>query len=294
MTTILIVDDSPVDQRLAGGLVESVGMRPFFAANGREALGVVEEAAPDIVLTDMQMPELDGLELVQELKSRKPSLPVVLMTAFGSEELAVAALKNGAASYVPKRNLARELTSTLDVVLGMVRFRRQRSHVLSSLEETQSRFQLDNDWTHIQPLIEHFQHQLREANFCGEGDLVRVGTALHEALHNAIEHGNLELDSADREGSTGEYVAKAAQRREVPPYCERQVRVVSHMNRECVTYSIEDQGPGFDTGNLPDPTDPANLEKQSGRGLFLIRVFMDDVSFNPTGNRITMSKRRSR
>jgi anti-sigma regulatory factor (Ser/Thr protein kinase) len=58
------------------------------------------------------------------------------------------------------------------------------------------------------------------------------------------------------------------------------------------TISIRDQGPGFDPKSLPDPTDPENIGKISGRGLLLIRTFMDDVRFNDTGNEITLVKRK--
>ena len=54
---------------------------------------------------------------------------------------------------------------------------------------------------------------------------------------------------------------------------------------------VRDDGRGFDPSKLPDPTDPANLQKCCGRGLFLIRTFMDEVRFNDTGNEITMIKR---
>ena len=77
----------------------------------------LERAAPALVLTDIQMPEMDGLELVRQMKSRFPAIPVVLVTAYGSEEVAAIALKVGAASYVPKRNLNRDLVPTLQVVL---------------------------------------------------------------------------------------------------------------------------------------------------------------------------------
>ena len=56
---------------------------------------------------------------------------------------------------------------------------------------------------------------------------------------------------------------------------------------------IRDEGPGFDPDGLPDPTDPENLTKASGRGVLLIRTFMDEVRFNDTGNEITMIKRCS-
>ena len=54
----------------------------------------------------------------------------------------------------------------------------------------------------------------------------------------------------------------------------------------------EDDGPGFDVSTLPDPTDPANLERPSGRGVLFMRTFMDDVRYNPTGNCVTLLKRR--
>ena len=111
MTTILVVDDNPMDQRLAGACVEEHGLSPIFASNGREALEMIERQPPDVVLTDLQMPELDGLQLVQKVRQSHSSVPVILMTAFGSEEVAADALRAGAASYVPKK-LLRELLAT--------------------------------------------------------------------------------------------------------------------------------------------------------------------------------------
>jgi anti-sigma regulatory factor (Ser/Thr protein kinase) len=61
--------------------------------------------------------------------------------------------------------------------------------------------------------------------------------------------------------------------------------------RDCVEYVIRDEGPGFDPTKLPDPTDPVNLERPCGRGLLLMRTFMDAVKYNKTGNQVTMSKR---
>jgi anti-sigma regulatory factor (Ser/Thr protein kinase) len=65
------------------------------------------------------------------------------------------------------------------------------------------------------------------------------------------------------------------------------------MSREQATITIRDEGPGFDPSSLPDPTDPENIGKISGRGLLLIRTFMDDVRFNETGNEITLVKKKS-
>ena len=64
------------------------------------------------------------------------------------------------------------------------------------------------------------------------------------------------------------------------------------LTRGSATFVVRDEGPGFDTSRLPDPTAPENVAQVNGRGLFLIRTFMDDVRFNERGNEITMTKRR--
>ena len=71
------------------------------------------------------------------------------------------------------------------------------------------------------------------------------------------------------------------------------MEVVAKIDRSRITVAVRDEGAGFDPDGLPDPTDPANLQKVHGRGLMLIRTFMDEVSFNETANEITMVKRAS-
>src|SRR6476661_5975259 len=103
MATILVVDATAVDRFLAGSLLEEVpGWHAVYAGDGREALAYLKNAVPHLVLTDLQMPEVNGLELVEAIRHDYPFVPVILMTAHGSEEIAATALQKGAASYVPK------------------------------------------------------------------------------------------------------------------------------------------------------------------------------------------------
>ena len=133
MATVLIVDDSPLDRRLASRMLEEIGLRVTCAEHGREALEKMGHSIPDMVLTDMQMPEMDGLQLVEEIGKRHPATPVIVMTAFGSEETAVVALQKGAASYVPKHNLARDLVNTVKNVLSVARAKRETRAMLDSM-----------------------------------------------------------------------------------------------------------------------------------------------------------------
>lgn len=295
MPKVLVVDDNPMDRHLAGTLVEKCpGLGATYAANGREALATLQGEGADLVLTDLLMPEMDGLDLVKEIREQHPLVPVVLMTAYGSEEIAIQALKQGAASYVPKRNLAHDLQETLEGVLAAAKSGRQQQRLLECLTQTESHFLLDNDPALIPPLIGHLQENLARMKLCDEIGRIRVSVALQEALVNAIHHGNLEVGSELREKDEKHYYGLIEERRRHKPYSLRRVHVIAKESPAEAHYVIRDEGPGFNPAILPDPTDPANLERVYGRGLLLIRTFMDEVYHNESGNQITLIKRRDK
>jgi CheY-like chemotaxis protein/anti-sigma regulatory factor (Ser/Thr protein kinase) len=291
--TVLVVDDSAIDRHLAGAIVQKLeGWKATFAGNGVEALASLKVEQPDLVLTDMLMPEMDGLELVTAIRSQYPLLPVILMTAHGSEDIAIQALQRGAASYVPKKSLARDLNETMESVLALATSTRKQQLILDSLHRHEIEFLVDNDVVLVPPLVSHLEESIVKMKLCEPAGLILLGVALHEALTNAIFHGNLELSSALKEADEKKYYALAAERRRQEPYASRRVRVTATLTRPELMFVVADEGPGFDPSLLPDPTDPSNLERVSGRGLLLIQTFMDHVEHNDKGNVITMVKHR--
>jgi len=290
MATVLVVDDSMVDREIAGAFVKQEGATVVYAEHGVEALEIIERDLPDIVLTDLQMPEMDGLQLVEHLHDNLPKLPVILMTAWGSEDTAVTALRAGAVSYLPKKEMKRDIGEALRSVLATVESTREREKVCRYLQHSESYYLLDYDPAGPQALISYLQASLAQLDFCDESGLSQVSMALIEALTNALDHGNLELDSALRELGDSEYRDLGNQRSKQSPYCDRRVHITSRLTPTQATFVIRDEGPGFDVSSLPDPTDPENLLKPSGRGVTLIHAFMDEVQFNDLGNEITMIK----
>lgn len=289
---LLVVDDALVECRLAGGLVEkALGWNVTSATSGAAALDAIRATPPDLVLTDLLMPEMDGLELTGAIREQFPSVPVVLMTAHGSEELAIRALKTGAASYVPKRTLARDLAETLDQVLTAARASRCQQRLLECLDRVETSFLLDNDPALLPPLIAQMQETLSRLGVCDQHTQIRVGIALEEALLNGLYHGNLELSSELRQDGSDRYYELGRQRLGQEPYRSRRLYIHSGVSRGAAIFTVRDDGPGFDVAALPDPTDPENVIRASGRGLLLIRTFMDDVRHNERGNEITMVKR---
>ena len=294
MVKILVVDDSPADRELAGALLEEhSGWEAMYAEDGRAALTQLAQQQPDIILTDLQMPCVDGLELVEAVRRDHPAVPVILMTAHGSEDTASQALRLGASSYVPKRHLMRDLIGTVEDVINVTEAGRNKRLILDCLAEGSLRFVLSNDVTRLPPLIAYFQDVMGQMKLTNQNGLIRIGTAVYEALVNAIEHGNLEVPSALRaQDDRRPYNELVRKRLREQPFCARKVYVSARFSSAEAGFTIRDEGPGFDPSILPDPTDPANFESVSGRGILLIRSFMDEVSFNATGNEITMVKRR--
>lgn len=295
MATVLVVDDSPIDRQLVGGLLrQETDWVVEFAEDGAAAIDCIRQRAPDLVITDMQMPGVNGLELVAAVRKSFSQVPVILMTGRGSEEIAVEALRTGAASYVPKRALSTTLVETSRRVLSAFQDDRHRAELLRRTSLRIESFELENDVNLLLSLSRHLQQMLGDTWAIDRTDRLRSGTAFEEALLNALYHGNLEVSSDLKEIDHTAFYRMVELRRTMSPWRDRRIRVTVRLTTVDVEVVIQDEGPGFDPGSLPDPTDPENLDRPCGRGVMLMRAFMDEVNYNETGNEVTLRRRRIR
>jgi CheY-like chemotaxis protein len=293
LAPILVVDDSAVSRRLAGGLIQKgTGRSVIYAENGREAMGLLERIEPAAVVTDLQMPEMGGLELVEAIRAKHPRTPVILMTAYGSEVVAMRALKAGAANYVPKKCLAKDLVDTIHQVFAVVEGHQRRARLLGCQTSRSSKFEIENDPDLLAPLVGLLQEDLLAFEIGDETARMRVGVALQESLANALFHGNLECSSDLRQDDERIFYRLADERRTLEPYGARRIRVESHVDRDEARIVIKDEGPGFNVASLDKPFDPEDLMRVGGRGMLLIRTFLDEAFHNETGNQITLVKRK--
>ncbi|MBW1962259.1 MAG: sigma-54-dependent Fis family transcriptional regulator [Deltaproteobacteria bacterium] len=102
MDTVLIVDDEKNYPPIIAAVLQDEGYETLMAYSGQEALNILERSDVDLVLTDMKMPGISGIELLERIKARDPDLPVIMMTAYGTVEKAVEAMQKGAYSYILK------------------------------------------------------------------------------------------------------------------------------------------------------------------------------------------------
>jgi CheY-like chemotaxis protein len=292
VTKILVVDDANADRALASGLLtRSIDCTIVEAVDGNDALSKVQQQQPDLVLTDLEMPGLNGLELVAAIKEDYPLIPVILMTGKGSEEIAARALKEGAASYVPKRKLADDLCGTVKHVLNASRENQVLSQLMHYLTDCECVFVLQNDLTLIRSLVSYLMQMIRCLPLGDETERLRVGIALEAALSNAYYHGNLELGSTNNAEDRRKFDELARERYFEKPYRERKIRIRTKISRDEAVFIVRDDGPGFDAEAYL-PTDDNMADQTTGRGLRLMFAVMDEVSFNEAGNEVTLLKRR--
>ncbi len=291
MSTLLVVDDSAVDRKLVSGLLaREPSWSVISCENGKEAIALMEPPLPDLIVTDLQMPEMNGLELVEALKEEWPFIPVILLTAKGSEQIAADALHLGAATYVPKRRLSLDLVDAVRRILGFVEADRDGHRLSHYLCESAQVFELRNDLEQLEQLTRLVQKQLRCLPLGDETERLRVSLALEEALRNSCLHGNLEMDDLS-EISRGELAQTIKSRAAQQPFSHRHVRVSVSINRIAATFTIRDQGTGFNHQSKLATAVLDDQEHSSTRGLALMRTIFDEVSFNEVGNEVTLIKR---
>jgi DNA-binding NtrC family response regulator len=138
---ILVVDDEASARSALAELLKGEGYVVETAGDGFKALGKLEEFSPSLVLSDLNMPGMDGVELLRKLKETNPELPVVLMTAFGGVETAVSAMREGAIDYLTKPLNMDELLIVVQRALEQSKLRQEASNLRGQLRE---RYSFDN------------------------------------------------------------------------------------------------------------------------------------------------------
>ena len=132
---ILVVDDEPVQRELIGGFLKKQGFEVVAAESAESALALFQQHAFDLVLTDQKMAHMSGLELLQAVRAINPETPVILITAFGTIEAAVAALKQGAVDYLTKPLNLDELLLRIQLVSERYRILNENRELREALRE---------------------------------------------------------------------------------------------------------------------------------------------------------------
>jgi len=233
-------------------------------ATGRQALEKLERGDFDLVISDLAscpVDDIDGLQLIAQI-SKKATAPVIV-SADATEANVRKAFKVGASNYLQRpydqENLDKIVEKTLSYKLRRVESAPILPHVRETIE-----IELPSDVRYLDGVLSYLVERAAKFGIV-RPDASNIFVALDEALANAIKHGNKSDPS-------------------------KTVHVRADISTREARFTISDEGEGFDIAAVPDPCDPANLFKPSGRGVMLIHHIMDDVRYNQRGNEVVMVK----
>lgn len=293
MPNVLVVDDSATQATQIAAILKHRGADVRTAGNGVEALAALQEQLPDVVVTDMQMPELNGVELIRKMQSDFPLVPSILVTAFGSEGLAAEALGVGAANYISKEHLQILLPEMVRRVADYERANSDSLFLKGSLNRRAFDFILDCSIERIAPLTSLLIRLLAAMNVLHTGDRIRIAEALHYLLFHSIVYENLEhpvdtspisLDDAIRlvESKRGDEATREL--------AERNVSLNLEINDREARFVVTHEGSGESLHHAPLPGTPQSYSDERGRGMLLLTSVMDEVFLDKAGGCVTLVK----
>lgn len=293
MIRILVVEDEPVVRALLCEFLRKNGFDVLEAKDGERGVELYRLAHPQLILTDIMLPGLNGLDLLNEVKSDGDQTIVILMTGYGNEEFLLKALRGGATNYFAKPFDYAEL---LAFIRSVFRHRTEPDYQFlytDSLMRENKEFTFGTGNADIHTIVNQLVLNLRL--IADEPELTNLRVGLQEMVDNAVEHGNLGFTYEEKSAgiANGTFGEQVQNRLHDKKYAGRHIHVSQNLSSSGFLATIEDEGEGFDWRALPDPT-ADSLLSYNGRGIFLTKIYYDEVIYNERGNSVTLRKRPSK
>ncbi|MEP6946287.1 MAG: ATP-binding protein [Acidobacteriota bacterium] len=259
---ILIIDDHDDLATALDEVLSHVGHEVTIISDRVKALARKDLETFDIVITDL---DVEGTGPMAKLNGSGPTcLPKMPET---TPDQKVKAFKFCAANFRRDEFDEDELKELIAIVLDhKIRFV-DRQDAVQELHEN-IEFEFPSALSLMSIVLEYLMKRVEKLGVVNV-ERSNLFIALDEAFVNAVKHGN-KYDS------------------------KKLVRIAAEVSKQEARFTIEDEGDGFDVNNIPDPLDPKNLFKASGRGVLFIYNIMDEVNYNDRGNRLTMVKKSDR
>jgi serine/threonine-protein kinase RsbW len=261
---ILIVDNNDELRAMLEQVLRELGHEVVATGDREQALAREDLDEFDLIISDLTEDEHTGMQLLSEIKRKRLMVPVVVSSDEGQQPGVVKAFKMGAANFLRlpynKDELRTIVEKTLSYKLRFVDDLKVLPYVREKID-----FELPSDVSLMNGVLQYLIERVAKLGLI-RPERSNLFVALDEAFVNAVKHGNHNDPT-------------------------KMVRITAELSSKEARFTVEDEGEGFNVRDIPDPCDPSNLFKTSGRGVLLIYNIMDEVQYNERGNRLTMVKR---
>jgi serine/threonine-protein kinase RsbW len=261
---ILIVESSTELRDLLRRVLGELGHEVVACGDRESAIERDDLEDFDLVISDLTETPESGLQIIGEMQKKRLFVPVVVSSEEANQNGIIKAFKLGAANCVRRPYDRDELRTIVEKTLSYKLRFVEDLKVLPFVRE-HIEFELPSDLSLMNGVLHYLIERVALLGLI-KPERSNLFIALDEAFVNAVKHGNRNDSS-------------------------KLVRITADLSAKEARFTVEDEGEGFNVHDIPDPRDPANLFKTSGRGVLLIYNIMDEVQYNERGNRLTMVKR---
>ena len=295
---ILVVDD---EQQICSMIVRLLNINNYqadTASNGKEALAKIQENEYEIVLTDIKMPEMDGIALIKAAKEFKPNLIFIVISGFGTLDIVIETMKIGAINFIKKPISVVELLSTIKKAEDLILSRNLPIEMSRFIEHVEKVIKIGaKDLIDQMNIVVNYLTQDLTQFGLNPVKVENIIMALYETLNNAVEHGCLHLEKILSRESDPElfenYLQLKLERVNKPEFQNKPIHIVMKIEHEMLSYRISDPGEGFDYSHVVDQSKESVFSNQLSKGIFLIKNAVDEIKFNDKGNEIQLNIRLS-
>ena len=261
---ILLVDDENSILTLFGEVLEREGYGVTLAESGEKGIEKFKADAFDVVISDLYMPGISGIDFLEEVRRLDNKIPFIIITGYGSVETTIDALKKGAFDYITKPINMDEISPILKKAVSL---RRETvySESLSQFIENRFKVCIPGRIEFVETVLSEVEKISRVVGYKGERFYMNIKNAIYEGALNAIIHGN-KMDK------------------------NKKICIDVVITGTQLEANIADEGIGFDPYQYLKATEYGSFSVTKGKGIFLIRSVMDEISYNKTGNKLTMVK----
>lgn len=258
---ILVVDDEAGVRETLSEMIKSLGYQVMVAENGVDALDRIKTEKVDLIITDLSMPQMNGLDLIVNSKRISPNIPIAVISAFGNVENTTYALTRGAFSFIAKpfkmsqiKELIRKGKQLRELSLG--------TYALLEWVQSQTEMVFPSQSKLFPSAILFAVKECQWRGIEDETRLENVAICLEELLSNAFIHGNRK----DK---------------------DKRIKVRMAFDAKKFVLSVKDEGDGFDGENYLGKIREEQPSIPEKRGLFIVDLLMDELRFSKKGNEVT-------
>lgn len=284
---ILIIDDNNDLLEYLKDFFMIYNYEVILAETGNQGIEKFREYRPDIVISDMRLPDKNGNIVVKEIKRIDKDVPIIIITGYSDKQLILSAMQNGALDLLKKPFKPKDLRYLINKIETL--FKKIKVKISSSFVEWEKReLHLENDIYIISPVVNFIFSNIDY--ICEDVSFMKNG--LQEILINAVEHGNLDISYEEKQQllEKGDYNRSLKMKSSLPAYRDRYVSIKVFSTPDYLKIIVRDMGNGFDLSAIPDPQNPENFLKESGKGILMALHAYDKVEFNDIGNCVTLVK----